>query len=44
VAPVPWAISSEAALDSATPLEQSAYKVQLARTLVGRARQAVSGS
>ena len=44
VAPVPWAISSEAALDSATPLEQSAYKVQLARTLVGRARQAVDGA
>ena len=43
VAPVPWAITSVDALDSATPLEQSAYKVQLARALIERARQAVAG-
>jgi xanthine dehydrogenase YagS FAD-binding subunit len=37
VAPIPWAIDSEADLDRATPLPGTAYKVQLARTLVRRA-------
>jgi xanthine dehydrogenase YagS FAD-binding subunit len=43
VAPVPWAVSGEADLDAATPLPGTAYKVDLARTLVRRARAAVAG-
>jgi xanthine dehydrogenase YagS FAD-binding subunit len=37
VAPIPWLIESQDALDDATPLAGTAYKVQLARALVGRA-------
>jgi xanthine dehydrogenase YagS FAD-binding subunit len=37
VAPIPWALSSPDELDRATPLPGTAYKVQLARTLVRRA-------
>jgi xanthine dehydrogenase YagS FAD-binding subunit len=37
VAPIPWALSSPDELDRATPLPGTAYKVQLARTLVQRA-------
>jgi xanthine dehydrogenase YagS FAD-binding subunit len=40
VAPVPWLL--EGSLDDATPLPGSAYKVELARTLVKRAREAVA--
>jgi len=36
-APIPWAIESEAALDGATPLPGTAYKVEIARALVRRA-------
>jgi len=39
VAPIPWLLGS---LDDATPLPKNAYKLQLARTLVERARQAVA--
>ena len=37
VAPIPWAISSADDLDRATPLPGTAYKVQIARTLIARA-------
>jgi xanthine dehydrogenase YagS FAD-binding subunit len=37
VAPVPWALEGEAALDAATPLPQNAYKLEIARALVRRA-------
>jgi xanthine dehydrogenase YagS FAD-binding subunit len=43
VAPVPWLLSSPADLDAATPLPGTAYKVDIARTLVARA-SAVLGS
>jgi xanthine dehydrogenase YagS FAD-binding subunit len=43
VAPIPWAVSGETDLDAATPLPGTAYKVELARTLVRRARAAVQG-
>ena len=43
VAPIPWAVSGEADLDAATPLPGTAYKVDIARTLVRRARTAVQG-
>jgi xanthine dehydrogenase YagS FAD-binding subunit len=42
VAPIPWRLESEADLDRATPLEGTAYKVDLARALVRRALEAVS--
>jgi xanthine dehydrogenase YagS FAD-binding subunit len=41
VAPIPWAISSEADLEVATPLPGTAYKLEIARALVRRAREAV---
>ena len=37
VAPIPWLIESAGALDAATPLPGTAYKVELARALVRRA-------
>ena len=37
VAPVPWLLADEAALDEATPLPGTAYKVEIARALVRRA-------
>jgi xanthine dehydrogenase YagS FAD-binding subunit len=40
VAPVPWLL--EGSLDDATPLPGTAYKVQVAKALVGRARSAVA--
>jgi xanthine dehydrogenase YagS FAD-binding subunit len=40
VAPVPWLL--DGSLDDATPLPGNAYKVELARTLVERAREAVA--
>lgn len=41
VAPIPWALESEDALELATPLPGTAYKLELARALVRRARRAV---
>jgi xanthine dehydrogenase YagS FAD-binding subunit len=40
VAPIPWLLASPEALDSATPLPGTAYKVQVARALVRRATAA----
>jgi xanthine dehydrogenase YagS FAD-binding subunit len=37
VAPIPWTLDSAAALDNATPLPGTAYKVEIARALVRRA-------
>jgi xanthine dehydrogenase YagS FAD-binding subunit len=37
VAPIPWALDSPAALDDATPLPGTAYKVEIAQALVRRA-------
>jgi xanthine dehydrogenase YagS FAD-binding subunit len=42
VAPIPWVIDSPDDLDRATPLPGTAYKVEVARTLVRRAVEAVS--
>ncbi|MEX2211966.1 MAG: FAD binding domain-containing protein [Gaiellaceae bacterium] len=41
VAPIPWPLDSEEALDAATPLPGTAYKVELAQALVRRALAAV---
>jgi xanthine dehydrogenase YagS FAD-binding subunit len=41
VAPIPWRLRSREALDKATPLPRTSYKLELARTLVGRALAAV---
>ena len=41
VAPIPWALSSLDALEQATPLPGTAYKVQVARALIRRAVEAV---
>jgi xanthine dehydrogenase YagS FAD-binding subunit len=40
VAPIPWLLEGE--LDGATPLPRNAYKVDVAKALVKRARQAVA--
>jgi xanthine dehydrogenase YagS FAD-binding subunit len=42
VAPVPWLLAGEAALEEATPLPGTAYKVEIARALVRRASAAVA--
>ena len=42
VAPIPWPLAGEAALDEATPLRGTAYKLELARPLVRRAIAAVA--
>jgi xanthine dehydrogenase YagS FAD-binding subunit len=42
VAPIPWRLESAEALDDATPLPGTAYKVELARALVRRAHEAVA--
>ena len=42
VAPIPWALNSPEALDQATPLPGTAYKVELARALIRRALAAVA--
>ena len=42
VAPIPWLLDDEAALETATPLPGTAYKVELARALVRRAIAAVT--
>jgi xanthine dehydrogenase YagS FAD-binding subunit len=41
VAPIPWLLDTPAALDSATPLPGTAYKVEIARALVRRALESV---
>jgi xanthine dehydrogenase YagS FAD-binding subunit len=41
VAPIPWLLSSPEALDEATPLPRTAYKVDIARALVRRALEAL---
>jgi xanthine dehydrogenase YagS FAD-binding subunit len=41
VAPVPWALSSADALEQATPLPGTAYKLDIARALIRRAIEAV---
>jgi xanthine dehydrogenase YagS FAD-binding subunit len=43
VAPIPWTLDAAAALDDATPLPGTAYKVEIARALVRRAIEGVSG-
>ena len=40
-APIPWLLDSPAALDAATPLPGTAFKVEIARTLVQRALGAI---
>jgi xanthine dehydrogenase YagS FAD-binding subunit len=42
VAPIPWGLDAPDDLDAATPLPGTAYKVEIARTLVRRAVEAVS--
>jgi xanthine dehydrogenase YagS FAD-binding subunit len=42
VAPIPWPLDDAAALDGATPLPGTAYKVEIARALVRRAVAALS--
>ena len=42
VAPVPWTLTSVDELDTATPLPGTAYKLPIARALVGRALRAVA--
>jgi xanthine dehydrogenase YagS FAD-binding subunit len=43
VAPIPWTLDGIAALDSATPLPGTAYKVEIARALARRAAGAITG-
>jgi xanthine dehydrogenase YagS FAD-binding subunit len=43
VAPTPWALAGLDALDAATPLPGTAYKVEVARALIRRAMSAVAG-
>ena len=42
VAPIPWALDAAAALEDATPLPGTAYKVEIARALVRRALEGTS--
>jgi xanthine dehydrogenase YagS FAD-binding subunit len=42
VAPIPWRLDSPAALEEATPLPGTAYKVEIARALARRAVEEVS--
>ena len=42
VAPIPWTLESPDALEAATPLAGTAYKVEIARALVRRAVEAVA--
>jgi xanthine dehydrogenase YagS FAD-binding subunit len=42
VAPIPWALDGAAGLEQATPLPQTAYKVEIATALVRRALEAVA--
>jgi xanthine dehydrogenase YagS FAD-binding subunit len=42
VAPIPWTLDSAAALEGATPLPGTAYKVEIARALVRRALDGIA--
>ena len=42
VAPIPWTLDAASALDDATPLPGTAYKVEIARALVRRAVEQVA--
>jgi xanthine dehydrogenase YagS FAD-binding subunit len=44
VAPIPWALASADALEEATPLPGTAYKVDIARALIRRAVEAVGSA
>jgi len=44
VAPIPWTLPSVDALEQATPLPGTAYKVQIARALIRRAVEAVGNA
>jgi xanthine dehydrogenase YagS FAD-binding subunit len=41
IAPIPWALASADELDNATPLEGTAYKLEIAQALIKRAVEAV---
>jgi xanthine dehydrogenase YagS FAD-binding subunit len=43
-APIPWLVESAAALEDATPLPGTAYKVEIARALIRRALAAIDGT
>jgi xanthine dehydrogenase YagS FAD-binding subunit len=43
VAPIPWELPDLGALDEATPLPGTAYKVELARALIRRATERLAG-
>jgi xanthine dehydrogenase YagS FAD-binding subunit len=43
VAPIPWELPEPGALEAATPLPGTAYKVELARALIRRATDRLSG-
>jgi xanthine dehydrogenase YagS FAD-binding subunit len=42
MAPIPWLLEGEEGLDTATPLPQNAYKLEIARALIRRALAEVS--
>jgi xanthine dehydrogenase YagS FAD-binding subunit len=42
MAPIPWLLDGEEGLDTATPLPQNAYKLEIARALIRRALAEVS--
>jgi xanthine dehydrogenase YagS FAD-binding subunit len=42
MAPIPWLLEGEEALDTATPLPQNTYKLEIARALIRRALAEVS--
>jgi xanthine dehydrogenase YagS FAD-binding subunit len=44
VAPIPWTLDAAAALDDATPLPGTAYKVEIARALIRRALAGIETS
>jgi xanthine dehydrogenase YagS FAD-binding subunit len=43
VAPIPWELPEPGALDTATPLPGTAYKVEIARALIRRATAQIAG-
>jgi xanthine dehydrogenase YagS FAD-binding subunit len=43
VAPIPWELPEPGALESATPLPGTAYKVEIARALISRATAQIAG-
>jgi xanthine dehydrogenase YagS FAD-binding subunit len=44
VAPIPWTLDPAAALEDATPLPGTAYKVEIARALLRRAVEGIAGT